>query len=235
MICVDVHSHILPGIDDGSRNGEQSMAMLAEEAKQGVTHVVATPHFYARHSDPDTFLAKRAAAAQVLQRDMAGRTDLPQVILGAEVHYFPGIGESEHLARFVIGNTRLVLIEMPMPPWTEAMYRDLENIYLFQGLTPVVAHVDRYISLFHTYGIPKRLERLPVLVQANAEFFLERSTAGMAMRMLRKGQIHLLGSDCHNLSDRAPNLGAARKAIAQKLGKSALAEICKFEAMICGK
>lgn len=235
MACVDVHSHILPGIDDGSRNGEQSLTMLAEEAKQGITHVVATPHFYPRYSTPERFLSKRAAAARVLERAMAGRTDLPQIILGAEVHYFPGIGESEYLSRFVIGNTRLVLIEMPMPPWTEAMYRDLENVYLFQGLTPVIAHVDRYISPFHTYGIPKRLERLPVLVQANAEFFLQKATAGMAMRMLRKGRIHLLGSDCHNLSDRAPNLGEAHKAIVQKLGKSALSEIRRFEAILCGE
>ncbi|MBE6959440.1 MAG: capsular polysaccharide biosynthesis protein [Ruminococcaceae bacterium] len=235
MMSVDVHSHILPGIDDGSRNSEQSLAMLAEEAKQGITHVVATPHFYARHSDPDTFLAKRAVAVQVLERDMAGRTDLPQIILGAEVHYFSGIGESEHLARLTIENTRLVLIEMPMPPWTESMYRDLENIYLFQGLTPVIAHVDRYIRPLHTYGIPKRLEQLPVLVQANAEFFLEPATAGMALRMLKKGQIHLLGSDCHNLSDRAPNLGEAHRVITQKLGKTGLSEIHRFEAILCGE
>lgn len=235
MICADVHSHILPGIDDGSRNTEQSLTMLAKEAEQGITHVVATPHFYARYSDPETFLAKRARAAGTLKRAMDGRTDLPQVILGAEVHYFSGIGESEHLARLTMGNTRMVLVEMPMPPWTESMYRDLENIYICQGLTPVIAHVDRYISPFHTHGIPKRLERMPVLVQANAEFFLEPATAGMAMRMLRKGQIHLLGSDCHNLSDRAPNLGEARSAIAQKLGRAALSEIHRFETIFCGE
>lgn len=209
--------------------------MLEEEARQGITHVVATPHFYARHSDPDTFLAQRAAAAAVLKQAMAGRTDLPQVILGAEVHYFPGIGESEHLSRLTIGNTRLILIEMPEPPWTETMYKELENIYLLQGLTPVIAHVDRYIAPFRTYGIPRRLERLPVLVQANAEFFLESATARMALRMLRTEQIHLLGSDCHNLSDRAPNLGEARRLITQKLGQRALADIHRFEALLIGE
>ena len=235
MISVDAHSHILPGIDDGSHSSEQSLAMLAEAAKQGVTHVVATPHFYARHSDPDTFLAKRAVAALTLERAMAGRTDLPKVILGAEVHYFSGIGESEHISRLTIGDTRLILIEMPSPPWTEAMYRDLENIRIFQGLTPIIAHVERYIRPFRTYGIPRRLEQLPVLVQANAEFFLNPATAAMALRMLRKGQIHLLGSDCHNLTDRAPNLGHARRVVAQKLGRTALSEVHKFEAILCGE
>lgn len=230
---IDVHSHILPGVDDGSRSMEQSLEMLAEEARQGITHVVATPHFYARYTDPDSFLRKRDAAAETLAQAMAHRTDLPQVILGAEVHYFPGIGESEQLRRLTIGNTRMVLVEMPGGPWTEANYRDLENIYLHQGLTPIVAHVDRYIRPFQTFGIPGKLEELPVLVQANAEFFLHRSTAGMALRMLRRGQIHFLGSDCHNLSDRAPNLAEARQVIEKKLGKTALEHIRKFETILC--
>lgn len=228
---LDLHSHILPGIDDGSRDVRQSLQMLEEEARQGVTHVMATPHFYARYTNPDQFLAKRALAAEALAQAMAGREDLPKVTLGAEVHYFPGIGESEHLSRLTLGKSRFVLVEMPGVPWTEAAFRDLEQIYLQLGLTPVIAHIDRYIRPWHTYGIVKRLEQLPVLVQANAEFFLDKSTANMALKMLRRGQIHLLGSDCHNLDDRAPNLGAARQRIAEKLGDEALAWLARFETM----
>ena len=235
MMAVDLHSHILPKIDDGSHSLEQTLQMLEEEARQGITHVVATPHFYARYSDPDTFLARRAKAAAALEEAIAGRTDLPRVTLGAEVYYFAGIGESEHLSRLTLGNTRFVLIEMPNPPWTESMYRELEQIYVQQGLTPVIAHVDRYIRPWHTHGIPKRLEQLPVLVQANGEFFLEKSTANMALRMLRRGQIHLLGSDCHNLSDRAPNLGDACRCIRQKLGQPALDWVGRFEALVFEK
>ena len=234
-MSVDVHSHILPGIDDGSRDPEQSLQMLAEEAKQGITHVIATPHFYARHTDPETFLAKRKAAAAALRQAMTGRGDLPKVLLGAEVHYFPGIGESEHLSKFAIEGTRLVLIEMPSSPWTDTMYAELEKIYALQGLTPVIAHVDRYIRPLHTHGIPERLEQLPVLVQANAEFFLEKATAGMALRMLRKGQIQLLGSDCHNLTDRAPNLQGAHERIVRKLGKRAMEEIGRYEQILIGE
>jgi protein-tyrosine phosphatase len=234
-MAIDVHSHVLPNVDDGSHSLEQSLNMLAEEAKQGITHVVATPHFYARYSDPDTFLARRNAASAELKRAMMEKEGLPQVILGAEVHYFPGIGESEHLAKLAIENTRLVLIEMPDSPWTETMYQELEKIYVLQGLTPVIAHLDRYIAPFRTYGIPRRLEQLPVLVQANAEFFLEPATARMALRMLRRGQIHLLGSDCHNLSDRAPDLGEAHQVIKSKLGRSALEDIRRFEAILIGE
>ena len=63
-MIVDTHSHILPGIDDGSRKVEQSLQMLEEEAKQGVKYVVATPHFYARYSDPDTFWPKEMRQRQ---------------------------------------------------------------------------------------------------------------------------------------------------------------------------
>jgi len=102
------------------------------------------------------------------------------------------------------------------------MYRELEGIYIKQGLTPIIAHVDRYIAPFRTYGIPERLEDLPVLVQANASFFLNRATAGMAIRMLKKGQIHLLGSDCHNLKHRPPRLGEACEVIEKRLGRQML-------------
>ena len=99
----------------------------------------------------------------------------------------------------------------------------------------MIAHVDRYIRPLHTHGIPKRLEQLPVLVQANGEFFLEKATAGMALRMLRKGQIHLLGSDCHNLTDRAPNLQSAHGLITRKLGKRAMDEIGRYEQILIGE
>lgn len=98
------------------------------------------------------------------------------------------------------------------------MYRELEDLYVKRGIMPIIAHVDRYISRFRTHGIPQRLESLPVLVQANASFFLRRSTASMALRMLKKGQIHLLGSDAHNTTSRQPNLGDALSLIERRLG-----------------
>ena len=58
----DIHSHILPGMDDGSRSTEESLAMLAASAAQGVRAIAATPHFYAMENSPEEFLARRAAA-----------------------------------------------------------------------------------------------------------------------------------------------------------------------------
>ena len=228
---VDFHSHVLPGIDDGSKDSEMSLKMLRILAKQGVTHVVATPHFYPQHDTPERFLRRRAEAEAVLREAMAGEPGLPALSIGAEVYYYNGMSDSDAIKDLTIDKNRCILLEMPGMPWTDAMYREMEALYVKRGLLPVVAHVDRYISRFRTHGVFERLEKLPVLVQANAEFFLDRATARMALRMLKKGAIHLLGSDCHNLTDRKPNLGEAVELIRQHLGPGALEHIGFHEQM----
>lgn len=231
---MDIHSHILPGVDDGSKSVEESLVLLRLEKAQGVDTVVATPHFYARYDSPEQFLARRAEALANLRAAMEGQSDLPEVKIGAEVHYFPGIIESDGVSALTIDGKRCILIEMPPSPWTPKMYRELEGLYIRQNLLPIIAHVDRYIGPLRTHGIPQQLAELPVLIQANADFFLKRSTAAMAMRMLKAGQIHLLGSDCHNLTSRKPNLGEAVSRIQQKLGREALDRISVNEQVILG-
>ena len=121
-----------------------------------------------------------------------------------------------------------------MPPWTDAYYRELEAIWAKRKLTPIIAHIDRYIGPLRTRGIPERLETLPVLVQANGDFFLEGGTASMALRMLRRGQIHLLGSDCHNTRSRKPNLGNAAQRIVRKLGPEILERVWECGQSVLG-
>lgn len=225
MMIADFHSHILPKVDDGSASTQESLAMLRKQAEQGIGLVIATPHFYPQHDAPEAFLQRREASAARLRSAMAEHTDLPEVRLGAEVYFYRGISESDALSQLTIDGKRCILIEMPMPPWSESMYRELEEIAR-RGWIPVIAHVDRYIAPMRTFGIPQRLAKLPVLVQANADFFLQRGTRRMALRMLKQHQIHLLGSDCHNLSSRAPNMGEAIALIRKRAGEEALTWIC---------
>ena len=222
---VDLHSHILPGVDDGSESVAESIEMLRMEAQQGIGHVVATPHFYPHHDHPETFLARRSRAEEALRQEMARYTGLPAITVGAEVYYFRGISEAQILPELTIGGGDAILIEMPPAPWPAAAYEELEQIRRRRNLIPIIAHIDRYIGPFRTYGIPEKLEALPVLVQANASFFLERATARMAMKMLDRGRIHLLGSDCHDVSERSPNLGPALQRIADRLGTDCLDRI----------
>lgn len=229
---IDFHSHILPGIDDGSKSLKESLSMLELEAEQEIRYVVATPHFYAQHDDPERFLRKRKAAEEQLREALEMRRDLPAISVGAEVYFFSGMSHSDILPYLTIGEKRCILIEMPNAPWSESMYRELAEIRDRRDLIPIIAHVDRYISPFRTYGIPERLEQLPVLVQANASFFLNRKTRGMAMKMLREDRIHLLGSDCHNLSSRLPNLGPAVELIEQRFGSEMIEQIVSYQDVI---
>lgn len=231
-MLIDFHSHILPGIDDGSQSVADSIAMLRMEARQGISHVVATPHFIPHRDKPQHFLQRRAEAERILRREMEKHDDLPQLYVGAEVFYFRGISESEFLPQLTIQGGRGVLIEMPPAPWPESTYEELEAIWSKRGITPVIAHIDRYIGPFRTHGIPRRFMHLPVLVQANADFFLERPTANMALRMMKKGQIHLLGSDCHGISSRKPNLGEVIPILKNKLGEEAVFGIRQYERML---
>lgn len=229
---VDFHSHILPGVDDGSKMVEESLELLRMQAQQGVAQVVATPHFYANHDTPERFLRRRAAAWEALREAMAQEAGLPQVVLGAEVYYFPGISDSEALPQLTIGQKSYMMLEMPAVPWTQNMYREIENIYAKHGITPIIAHIDRYINPLRYRQILMQLEALPVLVQANSAFFLRPMTAPLALRMLKENRIHLLGSDCHDCIRRRPNLGEAVQKIEKHLGLAELERIGAFEKMV---
>ena len=226
---IDFHSHILPRVDDGSASVGESIEMLRIEAAQGISQVIATPHFYARYDTPERFLQKRNESAQKLQEELSRYPELPKVCLGAEVYFFRGMSNSDAILDLTISEKRSILIEMPGVSWTESMYRELELIYTRFGLTPIIAHIDRYIKPFRARQILNSLAELPVRVQANAEFFLNKSTCGLALRTLKKDQIHLLGSDCHDLSDRKPNLGEAIDLIRKRSGDEVLHRIEKYQ------
>lgn len=229
---IDFHTHILPGIDDGSSSSKESVAMLEMEKAQGIKCVVATPHFYPHKDTPEHFLNRRKRAEERLRSAIQGNADLPQLIVGAEVFFFSGISNSDAITELTIGKNRYILIEMGAPPWTDHVYCELQELCVRHDMIPIIAHIDRYITPFQTHGILRRLSELPVLVQANSSFFLRRSTRAMALRMLRNDQIHLLGSDCHNLSSRSPNLGDALNVIKNSLGQDAVERICNYQRMV---
>lgn len=226
---VDFHSHILPGIDDGSPSRGVSIEMLCMEAQQGITHVVATPHFYAQEDKLEHFLQRRDRAEQELRSEMEKHPGLPELSIGAEVSFFRGISQTEFLHELKIRGTNSILIEMPAPPWNEATCSELRAIWERQRLVPIIAHIDRYIGPWRTHHIPEQLSRLPVLVQANAEAFTERHYERLMLRLLKRDCVHLLGSDCHNVADRKPNLAEAIERIGAKLGADALARIHTYE------
>ena len=219
---IDLHSHILPQIDDGSKSVEETTALLKMLAAQGVTTLAATPHFYPKIEAPEAFLQRREQALAQLPRD----TDI-KILPGAEVAYFAGIGSSDVLPELKIGNTKLLLVEMPFTPWTDRMVQDICNIPMQQGLLPVLAHVNRYLGLNQFPRFMETLAEAGVLFQCNAEAFLTMKGRLWAMRLLKAGHVHFLGSDCHNLDKRPPTLDIACQRIEKKLGKAFLSQLHK--------
>lgn len=203
---IDIHCHILPGMDDGSQSLTESLSMLKACAAQGIRWIAATPHFYAWENGPEEFLRRRAAAAQRLQT--VCRPGLPRLKLGCELYYFEGISRCEALDALRLEDTRLLLLEMPLTRWTKRMLREIWEIQNRQGIVVLLAHMERYLR-WQEPEVWDALLDWGVLNQCNAEFFLRWSTRRRALRMLREGRIHLLGSDSHNMAKRPPRLGAA--------------------------
>lgn len=230
-MIIDFHSHILPGVDHGSQSLEESLEMLRIMKAQGIEAVVATPHFYADEEYPEEFLKRRKMAKEKLLRATEGK-DLPKLYFGAEVAYYRGMSQSNVLKDLVIEGTKAIMVEMPMGKWTSSMYDELEAIHDRLGLVPIVAHVDRYLTPLRDFGIPSKLSELPVLVQANASFFLKKNMVKKAKKLLDKDMIQILGSDTHNLDDRAPNLGPALMVIEEGLGLDALARIESWQKQV---
>ncbi len=229
---IDFHSHILPGVDDGSKNVGMSLEMLRASAAQGVTDICLTPHFYAEQNTPEKFLEKRSRAAEELFSHLEG--GLPRIHLGAEVKYFEGICQCEDLELLKLQGTNIILIEMPFMNWTDRIWRDIEEISSYPNTKVMLAHLERYLQFNAEKYLTKPAMR-DILIQSNAEnftsgFFQRRK----AMKMLREGIIDVIGSDCHNLSSRPQNIAEARKVIQKSLGSSALERIDRIGENILG-
>lgn len=214
---IDFHSHILPGVDDGPETLDESLAMLNDSFLQGVDAIVSTSHFYGNEEYPAAFLKRRNAAAMQLQDAMLLRTEIfPKVFLGAEVLYFPGISEAEDIVKLRIENTRSILIEPPMSAWSEDMLDEIQQLGVNFDLIPIIAHVDRYMIMLQDPSLIDRVRKRNLMVQVNGSYFLNPKTQEAAFRNLKAGNIQLIGSDCHNIDLRIPNLGAVRKLVIDK-------------------
>ena len=170
---IDLHSHILPQMDDGSRSTEESLQMLTALAAQGVTDVAATPHFYASENGPDRFLARRARSWQQLRPHLTA--SLPRVHLGAEVLFFEGIAAFDGLPRLCLSGADTLLLEMPFRPWSQRMLDELLELADRPDVTVLLAHMERYLP-YVAEPDWRRMARSGLYIQSNADFFCGFST-----------------------------------------------------------
>ena len=199
---IDFHTHILPQMDDGSRSAEESIAMLRKEVTLGITDVILTSHYYADENSPAEFLSRRERAWKKLEPHLA--PDLPRLHLGAEVQYFEGICAVEDIRHLQIAGCGCMLLEMPFCRWTDRMTDDILELNELPDNRIVLAHIERYMDMQRP-GLWRELRECGVLLQCNVSFFGNWRTRYRAMRMLARGEINFLGSDCHGMRYRQPN------------------------------
>ena len=223
MLAIDFHSHILPAIDDGSRDVKTSIEMLQMSSAQRIAVMIATPHFYPMHDRVEDFLQRRNEAHERLQSCLTA--DMPKIILGAEVAFFKGISRAEKLEAMTVENTKLLLLEMPFATWSDEDIEEVRILAENRGFTVMLAHVERYFSIRENRKKMQELLRLPVIVQINSGSLLDWKKREKIVRMFQDGQAHVLGSDCHGVFRRSPNLLAGREVLKKRLGQDILDDI----------
>lgn len=209
---IDWHSHILPCVDDGSKSIAESVAMINMLLEQGVDTVIATPHFSANSEPVDSFIKRRNEAKEKIKNETS-----INILLGAEVKFYPGISKMTGLEKLCIEGTNLLMIEMPMAKWTEYTVRELVDLSSSAGVRLILAHIERYLP-FQNSDVWNRLYEAGVLMQVNASYFIEFFSRRKAISLLNDGNIHLIGSDCHNTEHRPPRMAEAIEFIEKKLG-----------------
>ncbi len=222
---IDWHSHILPKLDDGSKNLDEALQLLRILSEQGVNTVIATPHFYANDESLERFLERRDESYKSLCEALPENS--PKLLLGAEVCYYPGISRLDGLEKLCIEGTRLLLLEMPFEHWTEHTIREVRELAAQGAVTIILAHIERYIDMQDS-DVFDELQGMGVIMQVNSSFFNRGVTKRKALKLLAKGKIQLIGSDTHNVSLRPPTLEAAYNVIEKKFGKDAVYEIIGY-------
>ncbi|MBQ6839380.1 MAG: hypothetical protein IJO45_01650 [Oscillospiraceae bacterium] len=233
-IC-DLHGHFLPGMDDGCKTPEEAVQVLQCSYRQGVRRVFATPHYYP--VEPvEAFLQRRTEAVQRLEAyiQSQGVQDIPQILLGAEVAYRPGLGYEENIEKLCLGNSRYLLLEMPFSRWGKAEEREVRNLGVTGGVIPILAHIERYFDYQDKRTLAGILEQ-DVLVQMNAEALLDPAVRRQALKLVKRGIVQLLGTDCHNMTDRAPNLDKALAFLQKKKMADAISQIIYYSEEVCGE
>lgn len=216
---IDLHTHILPGIDDGARDPDEALAMLRLAAEDGITTIVATPH--AHHSE-----GADVPGAVAALNDLARTASIPMRVLpGSEVRIASGLIERYRRGQLqTINGGRYLLLELPLhDDWPEPQLLRVVDGLLDEGVVPILAHAERYRFVERD---PQRLVPLierGVPVQVNARSLLYREAdpdRQTADRLFALGYVHLLASDAHNVGYRAPKLRSAYERAATLAGAS---------------
>lgn len=205
---IDIHCHILPGVDDGARDVTESVQMAGIAFEEGIRCIAATPHYHPFRNNHERFLERRGKALHVLNKALQNY-DIPVKILsGAEIRLCYELHKLKGLESLCIEGTRALLIECTsatLPVWFHSELSNLKN----EGFIPILAHAE-FVSYFDRHlEVLKQYVDEGLLIQVNsmsitAPFY--KSYRRLSKKILKNGLAHFIATDAHNVDLRAPKI-----------------------------
>ena len=201
---IDIHSHILAGIDDGAEALEDGLAIVRELASQGVTEIIATPHYI----DETTYVSPKQKNQRLLTQLKKALKDEKidvELYLGNEIYIcnrIDNLVESGQIA--TMNGSEYILVEFPMSEKFPS-YEDILHDLILKGYKVILAHPERYIITQDDFYILERLVEMGVLLQCNTGSFIRqygKHAEKLAVKLAKKRMIFALGSDMHHTRKR---------------------------------
>lgn len=214
---VDMHTHIIPGVDDGSRSIEDSVRMLQMAYDEGVRTMYATSHYGSgkEHYDSEKLLDRYHQVEEAAKN--TGEEGI-RLILGNEVTYSSGIVDALNSGdALTMGDSRYVLVEFDYGASYKSIYKGLQQ-FINAGYRPILAHIERYYCLVKKYDDIASLREMGAALQINAASVIPKlsSEAKFCRKLIADGYIHFLGSDCHSPEWRPPVMKSAIEVLKKK-------------------
>jgi len=209
---IDIHSHILPGVDDGSDSMEQTIRMLYMADKEQITTIIATPHYEAGRDNRSVDELKDIVNQVQLQAIEINKDF--RISLGNEIYYSESIVEDLKSGKaLTLAGSRYVLVEFSYGSTFKSMYRGMNKL-IYSGYIPILAHVERYYSLHRKPDMVKELIKMGCYIQMNSKSVMGGLLDTKALynrKLLQNDMVHFISSDCHSDRVRVPMMQFAVK------------------------
>lgn len=216
---IDIHCHILPGVDDGSPDMETSLEMLRIAEKDGISHMILTPHHKPMHHNVSP--GHNVSYRKALQEKAEQQGIKVKLFSGNEIYYSDETRDQLERGEICsLAGSDYVLVEFhPTNPYKaihNAMYRVQSAGYI-----PIVAHVERYSDILSHPAYVEELVEMGCYIQVNASSVLGKYGLGVAhftKKLLKQELVHFVATDAHDTKRRSPKLSECRSYVERKYG-----------------
>ena len=234
----DIHSHILGGVDDGAKDLDESIELLEDMYSQGITDIIATPHFYPQSDILEDFLETVNSKFCELKNAIKHK-NLPNIYLGCEVFYYSGISKASALQKLTLNDSNYILLEPNSSLLGYGFQKELLYFRDTLGITPIIAHIERYHKEKGYKKLITFIKENNILTQVNASSFTNRHYARTLKKLIKDDVISFIATDTHSKNHRPPQLSEAHCIIEKKYGNDYKSKLIKnsqeFFSEITGK